>query len=265
MSEHDVFGMLAEREFGSRVPDHRVVGGVALNALFQADIIDWNGRKIELRSSAKLSNRRDNGTLRDLDVLTPATDKKQAQLLNREMKQCLAGDMVTSAFGVRPYEENKIGLFDFVGDRYLQEVSGGRQKLFWRLGGIETEIPMQALEPWRVVRHGQNLFDTISPVAHLGAYINRSITGVRPKDREKLGELKQIIMPNGKLGDIPVNHREQYFAFLEQSQKVARARRRLGWIGIKAQILSAIESQDAAIKLAQGALDRPLSIVVGKI
>ena len=264
VSECDVFSMLAEREFGSRVPDHRVVGGVALSALFQASAIDWDEHKVELGSSARLSNRRDNGTLRDFDVLTPATDKEQAQLLNLEMKDRLEDDMVASAFGVRPYEENKDGLFDFVGDRYLQELPDGSRKLFWRLGGIETEIPMQALEPWQVVRRGQVLFDTISPVAHLGAYINRSITGVRPKDREKLAELNQVITPNDKLRDIPANHREQYFAFLEQSRKVTVARQKLGWIGVKAQILSLLERQDWAVELAQGVLDGPLSAVVGK-
>lgn len=200
---------------------------MALKALLQADSIDWNRRRIEVSPSARLSSRRDNGTLRDLDVLTPTTDKEQAQLLNQEMKQCLAGDMVTSAFRVRPYEENKIGLFDFVGDRYLQETPGGNQKLFWRLSGIETEIPVQSLEPWQVVWQGQNLFNTIGPVAHLGAYINRSITGVCPKDTEKVVALKRIVMPGGRMKDIPVDYREQYFAFLEQAGKVARARRRL--------------------------------------
>lgn len=264
VSERDVFGMLAECEFGSRVPDHRVVGGVALKAILESYSIDWLKHTIAIDTDVSLSNVRPNGTLRDLDVLIPTIDGRQLELARREIDENVDHKMVVSAFGLRPYEENRRGLFDFVGSRYLQELPDGSRKLFWRLGGIETEIPMQALEPWQVVRRGQVLFDTISPVAHLGAYINRSITGVRPKDREKLAELNQVITPNDKLRDIPANHREQYFAFLEQSRKVTVARQKLGWIGVKAQILSLLERQDWAVELAQGVLDGPLSAVVGK-
>ena len=76
--------------------------------------------------------------------------------------------------------------------------------------------------------------------------------------------LTGIIMPNGKISDVPVAYREQYLAFLEQSQKVAAARKKLGWFGLKARLLSFLEHQDLAVQLAQGKLDGVLSGIVGK-
>ena len=138
------------------------------------------------------------------------------------------------------------------------------RSLYWRLGGIETEIPSASLDQWLVKRGGETVCAIPNPVAQLGAYGCRSSTGLRPKDEEKVAALTGIIMPNGKISDIPAAYREQYLAFLKQSQKVAAARKKLGWFGLKAGLLSLLERQEWAIRLAQGELDGVLSGIVGK-
>jgi hypothetical protein cdiviTM7_00195 len=107
------------------------------------------------------------------------------------------------------------GLSHFTGDRYLKEGNGGERELYWRLAGSETKIPLESLDPWRIEQDGEIVCNILGPVAQLGAYMNRSITGVRKKDEEKLTGLENVVMPNGKISDIPKEYREQFFAFVE--------------------------------------------------
>jgi len=97
----------------------------------------------------------------------------------------------------------------------------------------------------------------------LGAYKNRSITGVRPKDEEKVETLREVIMPNDRMGDIPGEYREQHLAFLEQYRKLESERKRLGLIGLKAHVLSTLERNPALVELAQGKMDGALSFFTG--
>ena len=104
----------------------------------------------------------------------------------------------------------------------LKRVTGGEKELYWRLAGSETKIPLESLDPWRVEQDGQTVCTIPGPVAQLGAYYNRSITGVRKKDERKLTGLENVVMPNGKISDIPKEYREQYFAFLSKQRRSSR-------------------------------------------
>ena len=131
------------------------------------------------------------------------------------------------------------------------------------MSGIETAIPTESLEPWLVEKDGI-VCNILNPVAQLGAYMNRSITGERPKDEAKVQELNNTVMPHGKDSDIPKEYQEQYFAFVEQAEKLRQARERLGWIGLKASVLSLLEKHPTMVELAQGKLDGVLSFSTGK-
>ena len=263
-TSENVYSLLPERNFHGKMEDLKVpyivVGGVGSQALINADEIDWDNRTVYLSSDAYMSCRRDNGTVRDLDALVKSTSKATAKAYQQKISGIVGDKLVISTFKLSPYEENVHGRFDFSGDRYVD--SEGH--LYWRLGGIETEIPVDSLEQWLVKRGDETVCAVPNPVAQLGAYGCRSSTGLRPKDEEKVAALTGIIMPNGKISDIPAAYREQYLVFLKQSQKVAAARKKLGWFGLKAGLLSFLERQDWAVELAQGKLDGVLSGFVGK-
>ena len=80
---------------------------------------------------------RENGTVRDLDTLVCSPD---GDVIDAHGK-VIGEEMTISVFGLRPYRDNKRGLLDFVGGRYVD--SNGN--LFWRLNGIETSLPEKAL------------------------------------------------------------------------------------------------------------------------
>lgn len=258
------YSLLAECDFHDRMKDRKVpynvVGGLGLHAVTNAAEIDWDNHVVHLHNGVCLPRLRDNGTVRDLDTLVQSTDKAVVKNCRQEIADAIGDKMVVSAFGLNPYEKNRRGIFDFVGDRYVDDEG----RLYWHLGGIETEIPLASLDQWLVKRDGETVCAILNPVAQLGAYLNRSAAGLRPKDEKKVASLTSIVMPNGKISDIPAAYREQHLAFLEQSQKVTEARKKLGWFGLKAGLLSFLEHQDWAVRLAQGELDGVLSGIVGK-
>lgn len=263
-TSENVYSLLVARGFHDRMEDcevpYNVVGGLGLHAVTNAAKIDWDNHVVYLPSGVCLPRLRENGTVRDLDTLVQSTDKTVVKGCRQKIADAIGDKLVVSAFGLNPYEKNRRGIFDFVGDRYVDNEG----RLYWRLGGIETEIPVESFEQWLVKRSGETVCAIPNSAAQLGAYGCRSSTGLRPKDEEKVAALTGIIMPNGKISDIPAAYREQYLAFLEQFQKVAAARKKLGWFGLRARFLSFLEHQDLAIQLAQGKLDGVLSGIVGK-
>lgn len=263
-TSENVYSLLVARGFHDRMEDcevpYNVVGGLGLHAVTNAAEIDWDNHVVYMPSGVCLPCLRENGTVRDLDTLVQSTDKTVVKGCRQKISDAIGDKLVVSAFGLNPYEKNHRGIFDFVGDRYVDNEG----RLYWRLGGIETEIPLESLDPWLVEQAGETVCAILNPISQLGAYTCRSITGLRPKDEEKVAKLINIVMPNDKISDIPAAYREQYFAFLEQSRKVAAARKKLGWLGLKARLLSFLERQEWAVRLAQGELDGVLSGFVGK-
>ena len=238
MSEvsENIYPLLVEHGIHDRMEDRKVpynvVGGLGLHAVTNAAEIDWDNHVVCLPDDVDLPRLRYNGTVRDLDTLVQSTDKTVVKSCRQEIADAIGDKLVVSAFGLNPYEKNRRGIFDFVGDRYVAVEEESR--LYWRLGGIETEIPSASLDQWLVKRDGETVCAVLNPIAQLGAYGCRSITGWRPKDKEKVEELVNAIMPNRKISDIPQDCRDQYYTFREQFRKVAEVRRvwAKGWIAI---------------------------------
>ncbi|QHU93154.1 hypothetical protein GWK77_03185 [Candidatus Saccharibacteria bacterium oral taxon 488] len=224
MSEvsENIYPLLVEHSIHDRMEDcevsYSVVGGLGLHAVTNAAEIDWDNHVVYLPGGVCLPCLRENGTVRDLDTLVQSTDKVVVKGCQREMTDAIGDKLVISTFGLNPYKKNRRGIFDFVGDRYIDDEG----RLYWRLGGIETEIPSSSLDQWLVKKDGETVCAILNPIAQLGAYGCRSITGWRPKDTEKVEELVNVIMPNHKISDIPQDCRDQYYTFREQSKKLPK-------------------------------------------
>lgn len=237
-----------------------IVGGLGLHAVTNAEKIDWDERAVTVSNDTDLPRLRENGTIRDLDTLVCSTDARVIDKYKETIVRAIGGEVVASVFGLRRYEENTRGFLDFTGSRY----SDDKDRLFWRLSGIETQLPRASLDPWQIKRDDEVICNILNPVAQLGAYMNRSITGIRPKDEKKVDSLRQVIMPHGKIGDIPKDYLNQYYAFSEQYLKVASERSKMGLIALKSCVLPALERNGTLVGLAQGKLDGILSIFTGK-
>lgn len=248
-----------------RVP-YAVAGGIGVTAVLLSNAIDWSNEAIVLSPDAQLPNIRDNGTRRDADVLICSVDDADIKQGKTTLQDAIGDDVVVSAFGLLPYEKRSHWL-SFVGDRYLQgdSIDDPNAALFYRTCSVETEIPMGSILPWPVVMNDEVVCATLSPIAHLGAYKNCSVSGLRPKDRQKFEELRyKIFGENGTYKSIPADYREQLLAMEYHASKVARERRRVGEIGIKAAVLGSLERNQLLVRLAQGTLDPVLAATVNK-
>lgn len=89
-----------------------------------------------------------------------STDKVVVKSYRQEIADAIGDKLVVSAFGLHPYAKNRRGIFDFVGDRYIDDEG----RLYWRLGGIETEIPLSSLDQWLVKRDGETVCAILNPL-----------------------------------------------------------------------------------------------------
>lgn len=163
---NNVYQLLKNRQLHERMTSevlsegasYAVVGGLGAHAVINTQRPDWDEGVVTVDSTARLPRVRENGTVRDLDMLVHCA-KSEVAAHRKGVDDIIGEAMVSSVFGLRPYETNRHGIADFVGDRYFRSDDG---QLFWRIGGIETPIPSESLEPWRVEQDGQTIKSTTS-------------------------------------------------------------------------------------------------------
>lgn len=247
----DVYGIMLDKgfaEFASKLKDRcSVMGGVALHAATYG-CIDWGERAINIGNDTVLPQYRENGTRRDVDVLVHDTDKLIMDDCRKGIQEIIDEELTASVFRLWDYDENRSGYFDLLGRQYIDK-SG---RTFWRTSGIETELPIESLEAWSIIRNGRAVCEVLNPVAQLGAYMNRSINGEKLKYADKISRLRNTIMPQGRLKNIPAEYREQYLTFSDQSRKVSEAaRKKFGLIAIKADLVGHFEKYPWIERLVQ--------------
>jgi len=133
---------------------------------------------------------RKNGTLRDLDALVLSTDQAKIDSVEALAEQKIGQRLDISVFGLhkaaqlREQVANPSGwqvLKTFVSDRYVDDDSTIRKALF----PFAVEMPPDALEPYSL-EVGDHVFQTANPAAAVLNYWTRSISGLRPKDADKV-------------------------------------------------------------------------------
>lgn len=112
-----------------------------MHAVTNAEKIDWGERVVTVGSDTDLPRVRENGTIRDLDTLVCSVDADVIDEYKNTIVRAIGSEVVASAFGLHRYEENRRGLLDFTGSRYSDDDGN----LFWRLSGIETQLPESLL------------------------------------------------------------------------------------------------------------------------
>lgn len=274
--ERNVYQLLHERDVHSRLREedipYRVLGGIAAHAILNARIIHWNDRVIEIDPESNLSTMRDNGTQRDIDtlVVTPETDKTNEA--KDVLDDAVDGYLSVSVFGLRRRVEAKKTLLpnmDFVSHRTID----GKGSYYIELDTVETELPQSWYEEWEVRTPDDEspLFTTLSSIAIEAGYRMRSITGVRPKDREKLQQLQEKVCMDGRLSDTQLtddliaHYNAQKDAGLVHARSVEDKRNKpYTWFRSKALILGHLERQPQIVGWAQSRLEPILAPFVGR-
>lgn len=275
---NDVYDLLQEREFHDRLiakdVDYRVLGGIGIQAVLTAEQINPAVKEIVLSPDAELSVIRENGTRRDIDMLICTSDREWIMEAKDIVTDAVGKELSVSVFGLRD-RVNGPRRWDFLTQRYIDKDSGD---VFMRCDNIEEKLPESFLEPWVVKSSQLNpVAQVISPAAQLVSYKTRSITGIRHKDREKVDRLSGLLAENlgldvemdsvrkGVTQDELEDMQKQLDTGAKYYREIARRRNSvLSWMGAKASVLAALESNATIIELGQGRLEGFLSRFIGR-
>ena len=132
---------------------------------------------------------------RDVDVLVLTTRQDHVEKVKGTLEETVGKKLKKSVFELKPAsalrhaQEHPFvpNLRSFLSDRYV-EMSGGRVLQQWKgLFPFMIEVDPASLETFHLHIEGN---DTVTPIPHPGAtllnYLTRSVSGLRPKDMDKV-------------------------------------------------------------------------------
>lgn len=274
--ERNVYQVLDEEKAHERLSEidapYRVLGGIAAHAILNANIIHWEDRIIEVDCEVHLSTRRENDTVRDIDTLIVSSSSQEVNKAKEALTDVVGNDLSVSVFGLRKRVKTRKTLIpnmDFVSHRTIDEEGN----FYIHLDEVETALTNDWYDAWEVRRPQDDspLFQTLSPVAIEAGYRMRSITGVRPKDKDKLEKLRERISLDDDLANAQLT--ESLSAVYTAQQAAGRAhalaieeKRNTSktWFRTKAMLLGHLECQPRLVEWAQSKLEPVLSPIVGR-
>jgi len=179
-------------------PIVQIIGGVNTAALEHPEtVIDVENKEIIAPESLHLPTYRADGTLRDLDILVQSDDKTSINHVDKLAKQIIGDSLDVSAFGYKSGEilESQIkhpfgfiALKTFLSDRYCMSDETMQKALF----PFAVEMDQASLETWSLLV-GDTVIPVPNPAISAINYTNRSISGVRPKDRAKIDRMTDVV------------------------------------------------------------------------
>ncbi len=185
--------------------DIQLIGGIGTAALTHPKTAIVAGeRRIVAPADLNVPQFRENGTLRDLDVLVLSTKRERIEEVEDTVRGIVGDELELSIFGLKPavklsamkYDPLRAARSQFVSDRYAFETSENgiiyaRKALF----PFEVSIHPETLETWQLYIGKKDKYPT--PIPNPGAsvlnYLTRSVSGLRPRDVKKVHEAAQNI------------------------------------------------------------------------
>lgn len=193
------------QELDSEGIKFQIMGGIGSVVLAGEFVPVGQDRTIHTRDKIHLSQFRDNGSKRDVDVLVLSDDEAETKRVEEIADEVIGDGLKLSIFGLKTYwdlakqrrQPTRSLTRVFLADRYKgsHPAAGCHKSLFPFIAPIDPE----AMETWYVpVQHGGA--NTLVPIPHPGAtilnYATRSVSGIRPKDRKKLDSISTNIHQN---------------------------------------------------------------------
>lgn len=175
-----------------------VVGGLASAALAHPGTrFDIGQRTIIPPEDLTLPSARENGTLRDIDVLVLSPEEKKIDDVQNSVQSVVGDNLEISVFGIDSHEmyaeESRHwsrNFKEFLSQRTVDEQ--GRHRYVLR--PIEQTVSEESYEPWAMLIPSDDYIQVMHPVAQLMCYKMRSISGLRSKDAQKVENIAGNIL-----------------------------------------------------------------------
>lgn len=185
------------------LPEVQFMGGIVSAALkHEGTVILPDERRIVttdafLHESPDLGRYRQNGTLRDMDALVLSDDESQVATVEGIAEEEIGNRLDISVFRLvsgRQLEEQRAAPFGvqalktFVSDRYVRNDGGLDKALFPFTVPIDPEV----MDSWKLEVNGQE-YRVMNPAVSILNYLTRSISGLRPKDYDKVQDMAKLV------------------------------------------------------------------------
>lgn len=170
--------------------NHRFVGSVSFGGLLRKETthrIDIKKKTVRLLHHAPLSVLRDDGTVRDIDIILFCKEKEKIIALKRFLSS-LKSPLISIEAALYPSFGKRNIFFQFVTALEVDK----ENRLFLAFDAITQHISWKSVEPWTVILENDQKYTVRNPVADYYAYQFRSPSGIRPKDMEKVLLLKKL-------------------------------------------------------------------------
>lgn len=180
-------------QFGD-APDIQVMGGLGSAALRHPKlVIDSENKELRVPDH-KVSLLRPNGTKRDADVFVATTDTERIKEVKRALTASVAGRLAVSVCAFHPhtsFDRQPYVQTDVTSDRYC--IDPFRRRYGKVLSPFVAPIDPEGLEQWHLIVNDELSIPVSHPGATLTNYTQRSIVGLRPKDKEKTDEAARMV------------------------------------------------------------------------
>lgn len=171
----------------------QIIGGVGVAALLREDtVINTYNKEVIASPLLVLPTLRSDGTLRDLDVLVHSNRTDDIDFIEDIAKDTVGKELDLSVFGFKSEKSlqkqisHPLGLAAFkafLSDRYV--TSDGMVKSLYP---FSAPINPESLETWNLMI-GDMHVPIPNPAMSIINYTNRSISGLRRKDKSKVEQL----------------------------------------------------------------------------
>jgi hypothetical protein len=165
-----------------------LLGGISAGAIAHPTTkFDHYNRLIEPTADSAEFNIRDNGTKRDADVLVlDVLSEHQAELIKQAIAAAVGSRLVVSAFGVDRREDISPQDTWWTSRRTLD--NRGTHRI--QMHPLEQILPEESYIPWDMQLPEGGTVRTLNPVGVRFAYGFRSVSGLRPKDKDKVAAMQ---------------------------------------------------------------------------
>ncbi len=200
------------------------VGGVISSQIkpeTQIGMVHPESRTFSLYQAEPPSVKRENGSVRDVDILALCPYQDYFEDAKAELKRNFKGVPITIE-GIRyPYWPERKKLTQFV----VGTDADGMGRLFLAFDDIKVEVDPETLAPWGLITE-YGILPVFNPVTHLFRYFVRVPSGLKPKDKEKVPLLAKLaidFIKQSMTQDEITNFLRQYDNWEEFSERLGGA------------------------------------------
>lgn len=195
----DIIRTFVEEVTAEGMPCVQILGGVGSVALRDPDMrIDTQDKRIIVPSGLYLPNYRDDGNLRDFETIVLSNRPEDISMVADCASATIGDRLIAETFDIkdfgkivellaRPMGSRALGMF--VSDRYMPAgttLEDGKSEAQRVLLPFSASIPHDALETWTLQVGYDMEIPVPNPAATVLNYLTRSISGLRPKDVDKV-------------------------------------------------------------------------------